>query len=419
MQRQAAGRAWWSLLAVLSLAITANTAVGEDSPPHGVDLIQYGGNGKTVVIQMLNLTPYDITYLQSDLKESTDNDRDKKKAMMFAPVGVPQLLPKVPPDAYNNSNFRNTSTHLYSGVVSWCDCDDTVKNSSITWQVNGVKYSYLDQNNQVHTGTGNPKVQLYFTRSAPEKSLKASFFYVVKQAMNIGLMVAGIVVEGENPLTWIHAFLAIDEFARGTSEFIKENTAQDNGSKMWVGAYVIPETGTCKGVVSGNCMPSKNANDDAVDAQWGSTTGGLAESEIIVTTQLLRGSTYFLGVGAAGSTYGDLPIVQLTIWDAATYIAAYKQVTGTQYALTQSGKKLQTLTHQRGRAGLLDLRNLIKSMDPKDRDILMQAHLALSEKRTLNDAQKAILDGLTTAFEKKEKTWKAETGAKGGASHVH
>ncbi len=416
MQEKPASRPWWFALAFISIAVVARAASGEDdSPtgPHGVDLVFYGGNANAVALQVLNLSPYDITFLDADLRDNTDLDRDKcnNKKMMFAPVGMPATLPGVPADALNSSSYKNTTTHPYNAVVSWSDCGDAHPGGtySINWRVNNVKYE---------SGTGNVKVQVSFTRNEPKNSLMAGYFFVMKDFVGLGLKAAGLVAEPMNPLAWIEAFTASAETINGVNEFNKENTQQDYGDKMWVAAYVWPEEGKCRGTVTPNCMPSKAASDDAVDTQWGSGMAGFAQAEIVVTTQILRGSSFTKGSQGNYRTYGTLPIVEVTIWDANTYLSSNGTAPKTLFAATQNGKKVQSLLHQRGRAGVIAFRNLIKSMDHEQRQTLAKAFRNLHAKRPLGEPEKQVLADLTSAFEKNAKTMNQETPQRGGQSHV-
>ena len=52
--------------------------------------------------------------------------------------------------------------------------------------------------------------------------------------------------------------------------------------------------------------------------------------------------------------FAGFPIVQLIVWDSATYWAAYNDVQGTPLAATQHGQKMRSLLKQRGRAGTKD-----------------------------------------------------------------
>ena len=77
------------------------------SNPTPADLLTYSGIGRSIIVQILNLTPYRITYKQPDpnwvdgvevasLQNMTDKYRWTKKSFMFAPVGVPEQIPGVP-----------------------------------------------------------------------------------------------------------------------------------------------------------------------------------------------------------------------------------------------------------------------------------------------------------------------------------
>lgn len=79
------------LLSPGAYAQAASTAAATDTTI-SPNLTIYGSYGNSVLVQILNLTPFDMTYAYGSLSDQQNRDRKTKKSFMFAPVGLPGTI---------------------------------------------------------------------------------------------------------------------------------------------------------------------------------------------------------------------------------------------------------------------------------------------------------------------------------------
>ncbi|MEN6373906.1 MAG: hypothetical protein ABFD75_03870 [Smithella sp.] len=378
-----------------------------DKTTTNVDLVQYGGSAGSVVVSLVNMTPYTIKYDYVDnnnqLQDQTDQNRNTKKSFMFAPVGIPGAgsspIPGVPVDSDGNPVSPNNTTHPFNFILSWDDQNALVENSSIFWTVQNVSYT-------TSTGAASTKdvtVGLWFNRQNPDKNLFSSFFAGLVSVLKVGLEFAAVIEDGgEGIIPWVCALLATEEFAEGTVEFAEENTQEDNGPKMYLSAMAVP-TGICAQGIGQGCSPSywnmsdpydgDELPDDAVATQWATADGGYDGSELVVTLQLLRGSM-------AGNSYlGTIPIATITVWTQEWFLASQlASLTQSKMEVCPGGRKIYSLLKKWKRPGWLQLAQLIRKYDPRRKQLLSQIVQALQAKRPLTGNQKAFLTDLAAAL---------------------
>lgn len=383
--------AFVSLAFLLLAAIAAQgqyirpTPTESNLPPTESDLVVREGIEKTVVVQIINLTPYDIqlkdtnvggpisltasSITASDQQEMMDTNRNTAKSFMFAPVGIPRFIPKTPVQAFEpptipcspnsteycpnpkyDPNYYNTQTRPFSMVFSWDDRQAYVEHSWVKWTLKNVQYCVMT-NNSTCEGTYHQDVDLglWLDRIQPTTETGSGYFSLVSGATFTAFHTLALLVEFENPMAWIEEAVAVAELAKGITEFKKENGAEaenDNGAKMFLASYTIPTepTATKLGSVCGSgtstgqtCWPSglaAVADRDAVDSTWplsyvsrpDGTDAGPAFVE--VSTQVLRGlpaPACPAGPTSADATLcelGRVPIFTITVMRPGDWLAA-------------------------------------------------------------------------------------------------
>jgi hypothetical protein len=315
-------------------------------PPTDSDLVVREGIEKTVVVQIINLTPYDIqlkdtnvggpisltasSLTANDQQEMMDTNRQTPKSFMFAPVGIPRFIPKTPDQAFEpptipcspnstqecpnpnyDPNYYNTQTRMYSMVFSWDDRQEYVAHSWVRWTIKNVQYCVTTKDSTCE-GTYYQDVDLglWLDRIQPTTPTGSGYFSLVSGSTFAAFHTLGLIVEWENPLAWIEEAISAAELAKGITEFKKENGAEaedDDGAKMFLASYTIPteSTATTPGSLCGSgpaarvtCWPSglaPVADRDAVDSTWPVSFVSLADGTgagpafVEVSTQLLRG----------------------------------------------------------------------------------------------------------------------------------
>ncbi len=108
--RQAPIRVLLAMCFLLLMGLAAEGQVyqrptpGNGGQPTAADLETYDGASRSLTVQLLNLTPYDIQFVDdpgvtwsitsTDEAEMQDRNPAIKKSFMFVPVGAPSLSPR-------------------------------------------------------------------------------------------------------------------------------------------------------------------------------------------------------------------------------------------------------------------------------------------------------------------------------------
>jgi hypothetical protein len=272
----------------------ANAQDGWWHTPGKADVLTTGGVASTLIVQVINLTPYDILlnedqlpYLNNnptnlrDMYDSTAMDPEKKKSFMFAPLGVPQLIPGVPPEVFTTTDptYENTTTRPYTFVLSWDDRGGNVNDSWISWTIRDV----ICQDSRCAAKTKDVPLGLFITRENPDKPLTAGdYFHLAKDILHRAAELVSVIIMPENPVAWVHFILDTGEIVKGANEFAEQQNAGDSGKKWYVAAYPFPALNSYCGATSPSsesCSPSQAQATDGVEANWSGPNGGWTEQE--------------------------------------------------------------------------------------------------------------------------------------------
>lgn len=417
-----------------------------DGPPTAADLGTYDGVSRSLTVQLLNLTPYDIqfahtpgvTWSITSADETQMRDRtNSAKSFMFLPVGIPSLIPAAPPENFldpgdpgYDANYVDAKTHPYSMVFAWDDHGGFVVDNWVKWTVKGVEYLSCDKSNPPVCGYRDQDVDLglWMYRIEPTFKYSSSFLPILVDSLKVVLKAVKLAVEFENPAAWVHAFLALGELEKGITEFQKENAQENDGNKMWVASYVIPNpTSNCVRANSGSgCTPSTLAPDDSGDAvysQWTGTFAGActevepgqwncpydaAEAMLVVSVHLLRGQkaiqcdpTFYPNECPLGSE----PVVMITVMRAEDF--AIGTLAGASPSLS-SGKKAPTdkvrlfllqagasrirqLLEKKEPTGLFELRSVITGLDLAQQGVLREMIRSMGSGRRPTRQERQLL----------------------------
>lgn len=413
---------WFSLLFIVALILSLGSAGAAytrptSNPPTPADLISYGGNHNSVVVQVLNLTPYDLRYHSSSMANQTDRERTTKKSFLFAPVGIPNYIPGISKEAFdeNNESYQDGTTHPYTMVFAWDDRSKVATDTSVFWTMKGVEYEY-----QSRKQTQDIDLGLWFYRVNPSKKLLGGYFPVVTDVVKEAIELCKLIAEPESPKAWFKAIMATVELAKGVDEFEKENTDPDNGNKLYIACYPVPNCNSCIPATNAPLVDGAYAGD-GVDIQWASEIGGYPQEEIVVTTHLLRGQkpTNSTTHNPAGER-GGIPIAMVTLLTRDTYHAAYLNAMADESCMRSypAGAKIQTQLARGGARKKHQSFLLVRSLGVAGQKVLVEACKSLQARKPLTETQKELLDSLAIALEKGEKTLNFVVTQKGGTSHV-
>ena len=397
----------WGFCLLLLLGFTAGLvadarAAEEYIPQHPsvADLTFGHGKTKTVVIRLLNMTPYNITAESlPQLAGYTNTNRSTHKSFMFAPLGIPTSVPGIKgtwtfdpvPDLYVFTPSKdNVGLHPYNFVVSWDDQGGYVTDSTLTWTVHDV-YS------AAHGIRKDVPLRFWLTREKPSKALLGEVFAIITKVIKTAV---SLLTEPERPLVWVEAFTAAKEISKDGEEAFEAANESADGDKMYFSAYAVPET--CLGA---NCAslqtitPSDSGETtDAVDAQWASTTGSVS-SELVVTTQVLRGKLDATPDKTHGWFDMRIPIVSVTVFTPEQYVIAKTSAVAasSEHPLAQ---QLSSLLGTRDLSRYTQFAFIYKSLNPSQHRTLRAAVEAFRLGESLSMQQVVLVQKLIAALEK-------------------
>ena len=341
------------LLSVLFLLLNCGgNAQYAHTPPTGVDLVSYGGNANTLVVQVVNLTPYPIQFssASTSMQDQTDQDRKTKKQFMFAPVGVPEFIPGGPKGAFvlpylpngqsnpdYNPDYINTETRPYSFVLSWDDKAGYVEDNSLIWTIKGVECLDYYVNQHYCQPTEDVNLGLFVIRKAASEPTAGYYWDLVKTVLSRALSLVAVVVAPENPRSWTSFFLGTGAIVDKSGFNIQQMTA-DEGSegaaaqneKWYIAAFPIPARTVPCYTSTPECTPTTDPGDDAVQTGW-NVQGGVVQQQIVVTTHLLRGQTAqesckedycSYDQAACRGKLGSVPIAMITVMTTDQWMAS-------------------------------------------------------------------------------------------------
>lgn len=392
------------------------------------ELTIYGSYGNSVLVNILNLTPFDMTYAYGSLGNQRDRDRKTKKSFMFAPVGLPGTIcgSGVYPMEQANGEYEYEFSPAYHTVpeclerlqdapapvvapvpflISWEDDGGLIENSSLAWTMHdiicNVAPEYVvpgdgckvvpDFDGTSHTYKADIDLGLWFARSGTEKPAEGLLFL---DTVEILASVIELIEAPENPFKWKETFLAFKELAEHVQDFEEWNTGDYTGVKMTVRSYPVPHEGSFCAEPDAICVPQvvgKGANDN-VTVQWASNFkdgAGDAEGGVVVVTHVVRGhdaynNEWYDDDGfrrCCTFRFGSLTTVNITIMTPNQYATAGVKTMATTTSPTQLRKVLlsngfgsiRQYLLQHGHEGYLALRDIVQSLPPADVQLLIQA----------------------------------------------
>lgn len=404
-------------------------AVNATTPPTNADLAAYNGVSESITVLFMNATPYDIvfehlpqvTWSISSHNEQYDMTADASNAneigtFMFVPVGIPRLIPGLPAqdflkpgDPGYDANYVDTTSHPYPVVFAFNDQPHSPSDPPanldnwVKFTVKGVEYvpcyDLIGLNCADHTVPQDVQVGLWMYRNGTTVKQTAYWLPELKAALHAVFMsVALIGSDGTVIPLWIQQYLSMVELGKATAatwSTSTENTRGDDGRKMWVASYVIPNPNSQCVLFGKGCDPSTLVTSgDAVYSLWPATYAGSSpdgshgpysapEANLVVEVGLLRG----FKASPCGSSddicaLGREPVVTVTV--VRTQDFALGAMAGLaplpseknpkdkiRLFLLQAGAgRIRELLEKQGRPGLLVLRSVIEGLGPAQQQVL-------------------------------------------------
>lgn len=394
-------------------------------PPGKSDIVTNAGVSNTLMVQIVNLTPYEMVFKESsfsipyrhtqstnlrDEYDATAMDPDVKKSFMFAPLGVPNVISPVPEEAFTTTDYVDTTTRPYSFVISWDDRNGYVNDNWATWTIKNVACT-----DPTHCSAPQQNVDLGFfiTRSAPDNATLESGYYwdLAKDILKTVTDLIKIVIMPENPKAWINFALDSGEVSKDAFGAIQNKS--DETKKWYVAAYPFPAPGSDCSSSSAPCYPGAEQADDGVKTEWGGQMGGWAQGNIVVSVELRRPvapQPEYLCVdwypGWVGSL-GTVPVAVVTImtvdeWAYAKTVTTVKAIaTGApgptgktmprSAEVTSAAQLIHSTLQQSGRQGVLTLFSIIRRLNNEQRQVLREIATSWRAGNALTPSQQTFL----------------------------
>ena len=406
-------------------------AVNSVTPPTNADLAAYNGVSESITVVFMNATPYDIVFDgwsisgSNETKMRSDLDIvDPSSTFMFVPVGIPRLIPGLPAQDFLKpgdpgyvANYIDTTSHPYPMVFAFNDQThgEVASNPAnvdnwVKFTVKGVQYvpcyDLIGLNCADHTVAQDVQVGLWMYRNGTTVKQTAYWLPELKAALHAVFTTVALISTGGTvvPL-WVQEILAMDKLATTTAttwSTSTENTRADDGRKMWVASYVIPNPNSLCVLYFKGCDPSTlTTSGDAVYSLWPATFVGpvvtmpdgdhgpysAAEATLAVYVGLLRGfKASPCGANDDTCALGREPVVTVTVVRREDLVVgamaglapnpslgeAAPKDTIRQFLLQAGAGRVRELLEKQGRPGLLMLRSIIEGLSPAQQQVLYE-----------------------------------------------
>lgn len=386
------------------------------------DMVVQDGFGRTVIFEILNLTPNNIRLSASSVKDEQDLNRKVNKAFPFAPVGIPSVIP---PGA---TGFKGSvglpGSHPRMFVMSWNDYPGTVEQTTLNWVVEDVEYLYCTNRVDPATCTTeqmNVYLGLWLSRIAPPDPLKSDVIADIFNIVNEAASALSFVLDPLNPLNWWAAFSSTYALVQDPGFFELQEKPND-GVKLYMSAYPLPtfdracfqKNNSATWLGTGNagtpdqylsCTPGTMVGDssDGYKAQWADTDSGPAPAELVVLTSVVRGQKQ-PDYWSWSVELGTVPHVMITVMTASQF------ETGAMLTLAQAEppmageapgslelekeKVVKEIRKYRDKYGIEGRRaalTVIAGLAPGQREYLHEAVHALLQRRPISKQEEKFL----------------------------
>jgi len=394
--------------------------VNDPTPPTNADLAVYNGVSDSITVLLLNLTPYDIEFQDWSISAHDEDQMTIDSSgpvnsidrFMFVPVGIPRFIPGLPEEDFHNDdpNYVDKNAHPYPVVFAFNDephspigpppanTDNWVK-----FTVKGVEYIPCDRDGTNCTESVSQDVQvgLWMYRNETPAPQTAEWLQYLATALKTTFTSVCLYVEAENPAAWIHEFLALGELGKSIYEWSDstENTRENDGRKMWIASYVIPNPDSlCVQGSQGPDPSTLTTTGDAVYSLWPATYVGpspdgihgpysAAEANLVVEVGLLRGFAAENCGHSEDCHLGREPVVTVTVVRTQDFALgaianpALDSSLGEKIPKGPKGKirlfllqagvgSIRELLKKQGRQGLFALRSVIQGLAPEQKLVL-------------------------------------------------
>lgn len=384
----------WFLLALtllLTVLFVPTVLAGSPSPAHPKYpyIVWDVSARKTVVVHVVNATPYSIDYKDSTFANAilsstayAQNYANNDPAIAFSPSGIPTKIPV------------KTGT---SFVISWLDTGDNAERvlptAYLNYTINNVDSSsmYTASGCTINPQKGNVRLLLNFDRVKETRSLSSDIYKLVLHTTSTLVDALELVAEPLNPLAWAGFATASQEAIEDIVEINKKNASSD---QLFASAFIASyddNMNSLPGIKSDYTDDTASNYDGIVTQQI--AANGCPQSSLMVAVALLREK------GADASTLnGNLPALLVVISTFQDWEAAVAASSNTSLQASKAGYQISQQLQREGKTGRKNLFKLVRTLGASDLHLLHSAYHSIRTHQTLSHEQEVLLERLAAAL---------------------
>lgn len=397
------------VLAALLLPWTG--AASTVTPPHPArpNISMEVPHKHSVVVNVVNMTKWTMRLVDGSSELRIPNIQQPVQSydypgFVFLPGGIPQTIPA----QKGTSGDPKTEVYLSARpfVFVWQDGGSGKKAKpevNLTYQMDNVEsYPTTFRDNCGNTGQpGNVKIHIEFDRiktGPPE--LKSEILDTVVSGVMAIAELASFVVEG-NPVAFVGFVKETKAFVTDIMAINKEKN--DYSDTAFFNAYAVSCDGDLDKTPAFVTHPASGIDNeppqDGVGVQQGSVNGNPQEN-LVVAQYLLRVK------GPTKAKFdGRLPVLSIVVMTKSDWTAGRMFASSPAPQYSMAGAQISNQIRSEGIAGKRRVLGLVRSMNPKDVDLLLGAYKDLGAKKKLNEGQEQLLRKFADAYKARQTTF--------------
>ncbi len=392
-----------SLALTLLLGLTSVPAVYADelaSPkyPDRPNVVWNVTSRETVVVHVLNTTPFNMELASSDFADYTANDpqvKDTKASpTAFTPSGIPHKIP-----AKTGASF----------VVSWLDTakgssnndNNVLPDRNMAYTMKQVVSNWPPSNCPNPT-TGDITVHMNFNRvKETQTSLYGDIFKLIVSGAALIVDSIEFIAEPINPIPLMGFLISAEEIAATSKEIADRGGSSD---QVYFSAYVLPMSNSLTGNfpavynsadTSSSTTAEKAAPYDGLYSQHGPTGGGCPQAYIIPAVLVQRETS-----ADDSKLNGNMPVVVVTLATSDDWVAAMKAQTKVTMQASSAGYRITQHLQRTGKKGQVAFIKLSRTLNHNEHVLFDNAYKAIEQKKILTHEEEAFLLRFAEALEK-------------------
>ncbi|HWR38712.1 MAG TPA: hypothetical protein VN611_04365 [Patescibacteria group bacterium] len=374
------------------LAAPGPAFAGAPSPPHPdrPNVVWDVSAQKTVIVHLLNATPYNMVlksspFSNSNYQQEVQGQYDEG-AIMFTPSGIPQTVPK-------NSGRSFVVTMLDNGS----NASDVAGEYDMLYTLQQVDASSVFQPGActINPVKADVDVHLEFDHVKESKSLKGDIFDTVVEGLKV-IVEGGEIVASGGEEGWFHFLESSAALAEDIATTI--NDANESSDQGYFNAFVVSYNNQLDTSLPGI---TTSATDSDTAAQYAGISTqqpyshGCPQSIIEVPVVILREK----GPNSK-ELNGNLPVILAAVVTQSDQTGAQVCLAKVSPESSRAGNKIMNLLKSEGLNGRKAVLKLFRTLDYQEISQLRETYKAIAGHKRLTEKQEDLLEQVAVALEK-------------------